>query len=861
MAKYISKLINGEELYYLKDDEARANKADKASTVSTISYDTTNKKLTKTINETTSDVVTAADIIADGGVSQMINNAKSEIKGTATSACDTLGDAETLISAEQTRAQTAESALNSGKADKATTLAGYGIADAYTKSETYTKTEVNGLVDSPHQEYVTVDAYANLPATGSKDTIYRVSNYNGSTSQVDASVYSEYAWNGSQYIFLCVKSQIGEVFDITVYNNNTKYADLASALGTDGANVPESLRKGGMSVKFVQTDDKYVQYRYMSNSVGSADFTNEANWELDVTKKNLSEDFLGLLSEIKDFTIKNYAIAASGKFGATVTYKHGVLSVNEGEVYYLIGQSPTCRAAFVTTGNSPSGADVPVVPGTGIMPMSSTQQYYKFIIPQGCTHLIFNASGDYGTRCYKHYDSLKEGTDEYVDDTPIAGSANLVTSGGVAEYIRKALDTYDVIIEPDNILSNTRVSPSGIIESSSLTNLAKISASAGDIFKFSLEYNKNYNNFCAFWFNGDTMVLREDYVGSATEKTIFKDVEIACPNGADTLYINIQSKNSSSFVLKKETFASIQQKKTIRLLSIGNSYSQDALAYVPFILQNMGIDADIQIGIAMMSSSTLEHHLSNFENETAAYTYYYNSGSAWVNNGSKSIQQILDDKTWDIISLQQSSGGVYTWSTYQPYLNKLINHISDYVDYPVKFCWYAVQARPASSNGGANWSDGVITQHYESICENAEKVMNETVCEFLIPVNTAIQNARSIASLKAMGDYASNSNNTSGLGYLTPNDGVHLQEGIPCQIAAYTFVLKLLDIYGFKEYSINGESTRATSEWASDKNIPGPHGTYIDSTDNNSIIAQQCAIMAVKHPYTVTDMNYIINPT
>lgn len=57
--------------------------------------------------------------------------------------------------------------------------------------------EMRGLVDTPHQEYVTVDAYASLPATGSKDTIYRVSNYNGSTSQVDASVYSEYAWNGT----------------------------------------------------------------------------------------------------------------------------------------------------------------------------------------------------------------------------------------------------------------------------------------------------------------------------------------------------------------------------------------------------------------------------------------------------------------------------------------------------------------------------------------------------------------------------------------------------------------------------------------------------------------------------------------
>ena len=202
-----------------------------------------------------------------GSVDQRIAQAKSDVIGGASSSGNTLKKVEDRVSplekavgsggsidsrissavgAEKSRAETAE-------------------ADRYTKSETYTKSEVNGLVDTPHQEYVTVDAYSNLPATGSKDTVYRVSNYNGSTSQVDASVYSEYAWNGSQYIFLCVKSQIGEVFDISVYNNNAKYADLAAALN-GGANIPQSLQKGGMSVKFVHTsDNKYVQCRLMAD--------------------------------------------------------------------------------------------------------------------------------------------------------------------------------------------------------------------------------------------------------------------------------------------------------------------------------------------------------------------------------------------------------------------------------------------------------------------------------------------------------------------------------------------------------------------------------------------------------------------
>lgn len=770
MAKYISKLINGEELYYLKDDEARANKADKASTVSTIQYDTTNKKLTKTINETTSDVVTAADIIADGGVSQMINNAKSEIKGTATSACDTLGDAEMLISAEQTRAQTAESALSSGKADKATTLAGYGITDAYTKSETYTKTEVNGLVDTPHQEYVTVDAYASLPATGSKDTIYRVSNYNGSTSQVDASVYSEYAWDGTQYIFLCVKSQIGEVFDITVYNNNTKYADLASALGTDGANVPESLRKGGMSVKYVQTyDNKYVQCRYVSDSTTTADFTNEANWELDVTKKDLGE--------IQDKMSK--------------------------EVKILLTPTSVEDNKYVRSGD------------TGTVPQ---------------------------------------------------------THGANTSRIEK----YSVI--------------------------------GGSNYEFSALRSSTFTTAVVLtWIDADGFVLRQD--GAGVQEFISEPV--TAPNNAVEVWMNVYTRSSSYFNLKAivEELIDIEKletdvqamKKKIRMLIIGNSYSQDAFAYVPFILKNMGVNVSIQIGILMKSSSSINDHINEWNASASDRShkgykfYFHNGGDAWANLGDYNTQDTLDDYVWDIIVLQPWHKSTLVWSKYQPAFNQLVNLISDYVAYPVKFAIHQIPTAPASSNGissdGDNMSDDEIISSYEDrvlatklLMEGGEidgNTILPTVCEAIIPIGTAIQNARTISSLKAMGYYAYHQNNSTNYGYLCSIDGIHLQEGLPCQIAAYTVVLSLLDIYGFKERSVIGETTRVTDAWEEGKSIPGQHpssvsmvnnfdrlkpdvtvdSVCIGSTDANSLIAQKCAIMAVKRPYEVTDMNYIVNPT
>ena len=64
-----------------------------------------------------------------------------------------------------------------------------------------------------------------------------------------------------------------DVFDISAYNLSgdplapTQYSDLPSALGVNGANVPAAKRKGGMSVKFINsTSGKYEQWRLVSAS-------------------------------------------------------------------------------------------------------------------------------------------------------------------------------------------------------------------------------------------------------------------------------------------------------------------------------------------------------------------------------------------------------------------------------------------------------------------------------------------------------------------------------------------------------------------------------------------------------------------
>ena len=86
---------------FLTSHQDISGKADKSATVSTVIWDSTNKKLTKTINGTTTDVVTAATLrtglnVADGA--EVNQNAFSNIKvGSTTIAADAKTDTVELV--------------------------------------------------------------------------------------------------------------------------------------------------------------------------------------------------------------------------------------------------------------------------------------------------------------------------------------------------------------------------------------------------------------------------------------------------------------------------------------------------------------------------------------------------------------------------------------------------------------------------------------------------------------------------------------------------------------------------------------------------------------------------------------------
>lgn len=218
------------------------------------------------------------------------------------------------------------------------------LGDRYTKEETYNRDQLNELITTPdvNRVYViatnlTTAVTDLLPATGSSDTLYNVGNWDG--TQYDTTVYSIYGWDGTAYVCLAVRSFIGEVYDISANHpdgqgNPTPYADLTAAIGTGGANVPVGIRRGGMSIKFIQgtvqsSDNKYVQFLYMSSSTANADFTNVANWQGVDEKPTVGSDNLVKSGGTADY-VQNVSGFARGLDFSTFTkdrepYTKGIL--------------------------------------------------------------------------------------------------------------------------------------------------------------------------------------------------------------------------------------------------------------------------------------------------------------------------------------------------------------------------------------------------------------------------------------------------------------------------------------------------------------------------------------------------------
>ncbi len=111
----------------------------------------------------------------------------------------------------------------------------------------------------------------------------------------------------------------------------------------------------------------------------------------------------------------------------------------------------------------------------------------------------------------------------------------------------------------------------------------------------------------------------------------------------------------------------------LKILSIGNSYSQDAQAYLSKIATLEG--KTFKTVNLYKAGCALKTHYEGWANNEAIYNYELNGTANADYNSFVSLKAVLESDQFDVITLQQSSWGSLGYSNFQPYLNNLITEI------------------------------------------------------------------------------------------------------------------------------------------------------------------------------------------
>lgn len=182
---------------------------------------------------------------------------------------------------------------------------------------------------------------------------------------------------------------------------------------------------------------------------------------------------------------------------------------------------------------------------------------------------------------------------------------------------------------------------------------------------------------------------------------------------------------------------------TLKILTIGNSFSVDSMQYVYEIAKANGVE-NIRLGNLYIGGCALSKHLSNAQKDSRSYTYYTNSNGEWSNVTSHRMSAAITSENWDFISFQQASPNSGVADTYDD-LQSLIALVEPLCTNPhVKFVWHMTWAYQANSShtGFATYNKDQMTMYNAIVSAVQNKIVPNKKIEIVIPNGTAIQNAR-----------------------------------------------------------------------------------------------------------------------
>lgn len=251
----------------------------------------------------------------------------------------------------------------------------------------------------------------------------------------------------------------------------------------------------------------------------------------------------------------------------------------------------------------------------------------------------------------------------------------------------------------------------------------------------------------------------------------------------------------------------------LKILAIGNSFSEDGIENYLYEL-GAADGQKIVIGNLYIGGAPLSLHVQNSRQDAPNYQYRkIGLDGKKITTKSVSISRALADENWDYISFQQASPFSGKYNVIMESLPELVGYVRTKVSFETEFVYYQTWAYQQDSDhkAFANYNRDQLKM-YKAIVDASKKVSKLPDFKYIIPVGTAIQNAR-----------------TSSIGDTYTRDGYHLQLDYGRFTAACTWYEKL-----------SGKDVRKNS-YKPDK-----------VTDLQSAIAKEAAHKAIKKPYKIS---------
>lgn len=287
----------------------------------------------------------------------------------------------------------------------------------------------------------------------------------------------------------------------------------------------------------------------------------------------------------------------------------------------------------------------------------------------------------------------------------------------------------------------------------------------------------------------------------------------------------------------------VEDGENLNVLFIGNSLTADAVEHLPRMFKNMGI-SNVNLYAVYRGAFTLPRYVEVFDEPNSCALFYCEAGhddwDQWDVTLDDCLKDILPLQTWDVISIQEHTGGEYAWTwtqTEKDAINSLIakfNGAQPEHRPTIAYLFSHVYGNVFYSNRTL-WDkfDGDNNKMYETCRGVVQNIVAETPVAPVIPCATAVQNLR-----------------TSTLNYTHPmdmsRDGVHSDKGITRFCEAATVFQTI-----FKP-CLGVDLASCTYTYDVENTERGTLSTPV--TEENRQIALQAANYAVEKPYEVTRM-------